>query len=165
METSSGNRISRNSKIVGASNILLLGNCTINDNCSLRSNGPTQLIQLGKYSYVGANCVIKPHTKTRIGSFVIIMDNTIVQSLSIGNMVYIGKNCKLGNNCVIGNNLILSDNIEIPEKMIIPAFSRVRQMENGDLDVRDLNNGYKKLIENAARELYLGCEVDLEEFR
>lgn len=54
-------------------------------------------IQIGKFVYIGAKCVIKPSLnlkdeKMEMGSYIFIDTDSVIRSRLIGNYVYIGKN-------------------------------------------------------------------------
>ncbi|CAK7895198.1 hypothetical protein CAAN1_05S02168 [[Candida] anglica] len=175
IETSNGNRISKDSTISGSNRILLSGNTTVHAGVVLKGDVPlasqdsekvTSSIQIGKYSYLNQGCIIEPpvvsvgttskvYGPVRIGSYVIVGTNTEISSASIGNRVLIEDNCKLGNLSIIYDCCYIREGCVVPPRTVIPPFSEVSGTPGIDFAIKSLNNSYRKLIEVEAREKYI----------
>ncbi|KAJ7828616.1 dynactin, subunit p25 [Mycena leptocephala] len=113
IETDTGNKVSRRATIAGPQNIILGGKTIISSGAIIRGDlrrtgaGHAVVISLGRYCVVGEGCVMRPPYKTyrgnfnyypmKIGDYVHIGANTVVEAATIGNHVEIGKNCVIGN--------------------------------------------------------------------
>ncbi|OUC40278.1 hypothetical protein D917_04208 [Trichinella nativa] len=103
----SGNKISIRSELSGSQNIMLKGKSIIREGSVIRANRST--IQIGKFSYIGCDTVLMPSRKMftdgldnlkssfsvlplKIGDYVYIDDNSVIQCTRIGSYVHIGKN-------------------------------------------------------------------------
>jgi dynactin-5 len=169
IETTSGNRISKKSKIFGSNSILINGNCTINDEVLLQGDvriaGKQQAtIQIGKCCYLGTGAKITPpvlkyedeesiHGPLLIGGYTIIGKNSVVRLANIGSRVLVELGCDLGNLSIVYDCCLIRSGTIIPPKMVIPPFSDVSGVPGIDFCIKDLSNSYKKLIEIEAREL------------
>lgn len=170
IETATGNRISKKAQITGSNRILISGYCTIHEQALLQGELTTQeqktAIQLGKYCYLGRNSQIIPpeivvdgnvrrHETIRLGSFITILENTIIRLASIGNRVLIEADCLLEDSTVIYDCCLIVQGCRIPPHTVIPPFSKVSGGGSTPLEVSDLNGSYRKLIESEARERYV----------
>nr|CCA26171.1 dynactin subunit 5 putative [Albugo laibachii Nc14] len=150
--TSSGNKISRECTLYCANNIHLRGKvrfCHIHK-LFLTRMCPTQTIidsgtiiradlarvSLGKQCVILKNCIIKPsvHSNSldeftfipiKLGDYIYIGPDTIVEAAAIGSYVSIGKNCVIGKRVIIRDCCRIEDNTVIPSDAVIPPFSRV----------------------------------------
>ncbi|ODV93392.1 hypothetical protein PACTADRAFT_51989 [Pachysolen tannophilus NRRL Y-2460] len=126
IETSSGNKISKNAQISGSSNIAIAGQTTISTGCKIHGDF------LGKDKKISIN----------LGKYCFL------------NQVIIGKNCKIEG--IIYDCCIIKDNTTINKTTVIPPFSLVEKLPNSkELNIVNLNDSYKKLIELAARKALL----------
>lgn len=180
VETSNGNRISRDAHISGSHKILLNGNVTVNPSVTLNADveiskntsggADPHIITIGKYSYLGKGCKVMPpilsieqrddvpfeiHSPIRIGSYSIVGENCEILLVSIGNRVLIEKGCKIGNLSIIYDCCFIREGCIIPPKAVIPPFSEVSGVPGVDFVCTELSNSYRKLIEGEARERYL----------
>lgn len=170
IETSNGNRISKEAEIFGSDRILLSGNTTINPGVKLDAEVPivsegevSHVIQIGKFCYLGKGCKITPplvgndgsYGSIRIGSYSIIGENSKVLLASIGNRVLVEGNCKLGDLSIIYDCCLIREGCVVPPKFVIPPFSEVSGIPGKNFVVTTLSNSYRKLIESEAKERYL----------
>ncbi|KAK4336237.1 Trimeric LpxA-like protein [Rhodotorula toruloides] len=140
IQTDTGNLVSRSCVICGSSNIVLGGKSILQPGCILRGDlrragagattaggreAATVAIAMGKYCNVGEGTVLRPCYKTykgvftyypmKIGDYVTIGANSVVEAASIGNGVEIGKGC------IIGPLAILKDICRIAAGAVVGA--------------------------------------------
>lgn len=170
IETSTGNRISREAKINNPSNISISENCTISANVTL--NGDVKIsskapaIVIGKYTYLAADCVVEPprvkwkksedtgsvsRLETIIGNYTYIGRNTLVRLIQVGNRVEVGNHCVLGEQSVINDCCIIDDHTVVPAKSVIPPYSRVSGYPGNRYLVEEISPAYRKQIEVNSR--------------
>ena len=82
IETSSGNKVSRQSVLCGTSNIRLHGKAIVHKGVIIR--GDLATVRLGRYCVIDENSVIRPPFQMRKGNYSFI-------PLTIGDNVFIGK--------------------------------------------------------------------------
>ncbi|KAJ1651756.1 hypothetical protein IWQ61_007757 [Dispira simplex] len=139
IETDTGNKVSRKSVIYGSQNITLSGKTIIQAGCVIRGDlrraggGQTLVIAIGRYCLLGENSVIRPPHKTykgvfsyypmKIGDYVTIGENSIVEAANIGNHVQIGKNCIIGRFTIIKDGCRIEDHTVVAPNTVIPSFS------------------------------------------
>ncbi|KRY47662.1 Dynactin subunit 5 [Trichinella britovi] len=159
----SGNKISIRSELSGSQNIMLKGKSIIREGSVIRANRST--IQIGKFSYIGCDTVLMPSRKMftdgldnlkmlplKIGDYVYIDDNSVIQCTRIGSYVHIGKNCVIGEYCIIKDCCVLEDNTVLPPQTIVPPF--VRMSGNPGKIVGFLPNCTQNLMIDNARHTY-----------
>lgn len=117
-------------------------------------------IQIGKYCYIGERTTIVPpeikpgtHGPMTIGGYCIVGHDSKVQLANIGNRVLIEPHCNIGNLAIIYDCCVIREGAVIPPRMVIPPYSEVKGIPGENFEVRELHNGYKRLIETEAREL------------
>ncbi|TPX30736.1 hypothetical protein SmJEL517_g05782 [Synchytrium microbalum] len=139
IETDTGNKVSRNSTISGSQNIILGGKTIIQDNCVVRGDlrrtggGHSVVVSIGRYCLLGQRCIVRPPYRTykgvfsyypmKIGDYVHIGEDSIVEAATIGSHVMIGKNCVLGRFSWIKDCCRILDGTVIPPNTVIPSFS------------------------------------------
>ncbi|KAH9018745.1 dynactin subunit p25 [Lactarius hengduanensis] len=147
IETDTGNKVSRRATISGPQNIILGGKTIISNGAIIRGDlkragpGHAVVISLGRYCLVGGGlryevCYhgsFRPPYKTyrgtfnyypmKIGDFVHIGANTVVEAATVGNHVEIGKNCVIGKFTIIKDCAKIADNTIIPPNTVIPALT------------------------------------------
>ncbi|KAL1285893.1 hypothetical protein TPS_03784 [Trichinella pseudospiralis] len=133
LQLASGNKISVRSELSGSQNIMLKGKSIIREGSVIRANRST--VQIGKFSYIGCNTILMPALKTftngftvlplKIGDYVYIDDNSVIQCTRIGSYVHIGKNCVISEYCIIKDCCVLEDNTVLPTQTIVPPFVRI----------------------------------------
>eukprot|EP00835_Amoeboradix_gromovi_P003982 NODE_286_length_11757_cov_0.187768.p8 type:complete len:184 gc:universal NODE_286_length_11757_cov_0.187768:7767-7216(-) len=138
--TTSGNKVSRKSKITGSDFIAFGGNCVILDDVTIRGdlrgtkkNVPS--IILGKYVFIMQDCLIVPpyqnsgnlfkYYPLKCGSFVEFQKTSIIKASTIGNYVKIGQNCIIDNSVIVKDCCLIMNNCVIPANVVIPPFSIV----------------------------------------
>lgn len=111
IETESGNKISRDAVVCGSQYIVLGGKCIIESKAILRGDlrrsagGGAVSIAMGKYCVQRHDAIIRPPYKVykdlfsyypvRMGDYVYIGEQSIVEAASIGSYVIIGSNCTI----------------------------------------------------------------------
>jgi dynactin-5 len=101
IETSSGNKVSRNCVLCGSQNIVLNGKTIVQSECVFR--GDLANINIGRQCIIGKRTILSPPFKKllsggafyplQVGDYTIIGDDTIINASAIGAHVYIGKDC------------------------------------------------------------------------
>ncbi|KAI9203955.1 dynactin subunit P25 [Polychytrium aggregatum] len=168
IETDTGNKVSRKSVICGSQNIVLGGKTVIQTDSVVRGDlrrsgaGSSVVVAIGRYCLLGHKSVIRPPYKTykgifsyypmKIGDYVHIGDNTIVEAANIGSHVRIGKNCVIGRFTIIKDCCEILDNTVIPPNSVIPSFS-VYSGNPGVL-VDELPECIEELFETQAKSFY-----------
>eukprot|EP01104_Vermistella_antarctica_P011825 TRINITY_DN3341_c1_g4_i1.p1 TRINITY_DN3341_c1_g4~~TRINITY_DN3341_c1_g4_i1.p1 ORF type:complete len:194 (-),score=32.34 TRINITY_DN3341_c1_g4_i1:85-666(-) len=160
IETLTGNKVSRNSVLCGSQNIRLLGKTIIEPRAVLR--GDLANINIGRYSRIGCDTVIRPPYKSfrggiaffpvTIGDNVHIGDNTVVSAASIGSNVYIGNNCVIGRRCILKDACCIPDNVVLAPDTVVPPLCEFRG--NPGIYHDDLPECYEQLRRRDAIELY-----------
>ncbi|KAI8622618.1 dynactin subunit p25 [Chytriomyces sp. MP71] len=139
IETDTGNKVSRKSVIHGSQNIILGGKTIIQTECMVRGDlrrqgtGHAVVIAVGKYCLLAQRSIIRPPSKVyknvfsyypmKMGDYVHIGENSIVEAASIGSHVQIGKNCVVGRFAIIKDCVQILDNTVIAPNCVIPSFS------------------------------------------
>ncbi|KAM0751039.1 dynactin subunit p25 [Meredithblackwellia eburnea MCA 4105] len=174
IETDTGNKVSRKATICGSQNIVLGGKTIIHGQSVIRgdlrrsgassssSGGSSVVIAVGKYSVLGEGCVVRPPYKTykgvfsyypmKIGDFVSIGANTIVQAASIGNGVEIGKNCMIESLAIIKDNAKVRDNSVVAAGTIIPSLTEWEG--NPARPISTLPESTPELVESKSKTFY-----------
>ncbi|KAF2087256.1 trimeric LpxA-like protein, partial [Saccharata proteae CBS 121410] len=143
IETDTGNKVSRKACISGTANITLGGKTVIQSDVHLRGDlhrwkepgkAATAII-IGKYTVIGAGCVIKPPCRMnggqlsyfplRIGEHVFIGPDSVISAANIGSHVYIGEHCVLEPFSILRDNVKVLPHTVIPANMVIPSNSVV----------------------------------------
>ncbi|KAF8270158.1 dynactin subunit p25 [Lactarius quietus] len=144
IETDTGNKVSRRATISGPQNIILGGKTIISNGAIIRGDlkragpGHAVVISLGRYClppprHLSRRRLPRPPYKTyrgafnyypmKVGDFVHIGANTVVEAATIGNHVEIGKNCVIGKFTIIKDCAKIEDNTIIPPNTVIPALT------------------------------------------
>lgn len=139
IETDTGNKVSRRATIAGPQNIILGGKTIISSQAiirgDLRRTGPGHavVISIGRYCLVSEGCILRPPYKTyrgnfnyyptKIGDYVHIGANSVVEAAIIGNYVKIGKNCVIGKFTTIKDCAEIADNTVLPPNTVVPALA------------------------------------------
>ncbi|KAK9316345.1 trimeric LpxA-like protein [Lipomyces starkeyi] len=173
IETESGNRISRKAVILGSQHILLGGRSTILPECVVRgdlhrpssasSTGTAGAsVNIGRYSFLEKGVVIKPPFKfykgslvyypLKIGNFVSIGANSIIEAATIGSYVNIGSNCVVGKFSIIKDCVLVLDGTVIPSTTCIPPFAVVAG--NPAIVVDELPESSAEVFERRARQIH-----------
>ncbi|KAK4050199.1 hypothetical protein OIO90_005181 [Microbotryomycetes sp. JL221] len=146
ISTETGNHISRKSIIAGSQNIVLGGKTIIEPGVVVRgdlrraqstsstndASGGGVVLSVGKYCMLQEGCVLRPPCKTykgtfsyypmKLGDFVTIGANSVVEAASIGNGVEIGRNCIIGPLAIIKDFAKVADNSVVGAGAIIPSL-------------------------------------------
>ncbi|KXS16314.1 dynactin, subunit p25 [Gonapodya prolifera JEL478] len=175
IETDTRNKISRKSIISGPANIVLGGKTIVQSDCFIRGDlrrtvgvpgagagGGSVAVALGRYCVLERGCVIRPPFKTykgvfsyypvKIGDFVHIGSNSVVEAASIGNGVRIGKNVVVGRFAIIKDFVRILDGTVIPANAVIPSFSLYGG--NPGTFIEELPESVPELFEASSKEYY-----------
>ncbi|KAI6192061.1 hypothetical protein M3Y97_00295500 [Aphelenchoides bicaudatus] len=124
-------RISTKAHVYGSQQITLKKKVVIMNDVMLR--GDLGLICIDFCSYIGPRSIIRPRMKllgndtfsleSKIGRYVIIREDCIVEAAEIGNHVYVGQNSILGNNCVLKECVYVMPGSVIPAETVVPPFA------------------------------------------
>ena len=168
IETDTGNKVSRNCSITGSQNIILGGKTIIHPGCVIRGDlrrvigTQSVVVSVGKYSVLGANSIIRPPYKIykgtfsyypiKIGDYVHIGENSVIQAATIGNDVWIGKNCIIGRFCIIKECVRIEDNTIVPPNTVVAAFTVLQG--NPAKVVDELQPSAQAVYEQRAKEYY-----------
>ncbi|BGP02243.1 Dynactin, subunit p25 [Rhodotorula toruloides ATCC 204091] len=148
IQTDTGNLVSRSCVICGSSNIVLGGKSILQPGCILRGDlrragagataaggreAATVAIAMGKYCNVGEGTVLRPCYKTykgvftyypmKIGDYVTIGANSVVEAASIGNGVEIGKGCIIGPLAILKDFCRIADGAVVGAGTIVPSLT------------------------------------------
>jgi dynactin-5 len=165
IQTETGNIISRKAIIHGVQNIVLKGKCIVREDTILRGDlrrsgvGSAISISFGSYCYIGKNSIMKPPFKIyknqfsyypiKMGDFVTIGDDCLVEAATIGNCVEIGNGVVIGAFTVVKDCVKILDGVIVPPYSVIPPFSLV-SMEG----IEEWTESATELRESEARFIY-----------
>ncbi|TPX45266.1 hypothetical protein SeMB42_g04070 [Synchytrium endobioticum] len=168
IETDTGNKVSRASTIVGSQNIIMGGKSIIREDCVLRGDlrrtggGHSVVVAIGRYCLIGSRSIIRPPFKTykgvfsyyptKIGDYVHIAEDCIIEAATIGNCVMVGKSCIIGRFATIKDNVRVLDNTVIPPNTVIPSFSVYGGNPGQLIDI--LSESIQDVYESYAKEYY-----------
>ncbi|GMG21385.1 unnamed protein product [Ambrosiozyma monospora] len=154
VETASGNRIHRTSRISGKKHIIIGGQTTIESHCKLSASTENQCsLSIGKCCYfntgVELNAVSKHPKGIKIGPYCFIDKNTKVEDgVTIGNRVRIGAGCRIGKGAILHDCCVVEDGVHLFNGFVVAPFSIVRNKgknvdddDDDDDDDNDDNDG------------------------
>eukprot|EP00118_Oscarella_pearsei_P009227 m.52076 g.52076 ORF g.52076 m.52076 type:complete len:184 (+) comp34180_c0_seq1:27-578(+) len=132
IETTSGNRVSRQSVLCGSQNIILNGKSVIQAECIVR--GDLANIKIGRVCVIKRGTVLRPPFKkfTKgvaffplvVGDHVMIEEDCVVSAANVGSFVHIGKNCVIGRRSILKDCCRIEDNTVVPPETVVLPFSR-----------------------------------------
>lgn len=132
VETTSGNKVSRQTVLCGSQNIVLNGKCIVQSDSIIR--GDLANVRTGRYCIISKNSVIRPPYKKfskgvaffplHMGDHVFVGENSIVNAGAVGSYVYIGKNVVIGRRCILKDCCLIEDDSVIPPETVVPSFTR-----------------------------------------
>jgi len=168
IETDTGNKVSRRATIAGPQNIILGGKTIISSGAiirgDLRRSGPGHavVISLGRYCLLGEGCVVRPPYKTyrgafnyypmKIGDYVHIGANSVVEAATIGNHVEIGKNCVIGKFTIIKDCAKIADNTVLHPNSVVPALAYFAGSPGQFIE--DLPESTQEIVEASTKQYY-----------
>ncbi|XP_043235679.1 dynactin subunit 5-like [Amphibalanus amphitrite] len=133
IETTTGNKVSRQSVLCGSQNTILTGKNIVDAGAIIR--GDLASIRTGRYCIVGRKAVLRPPFKkfskgvaffpTHIGDHVFIGEGSVVNAASVGSYVYIGNNCVIGRRCILKDCCYIADNTVLAPETVVPCFARL----------------------------------------
>jgi len=140
--TRSDNRLGTSAEILGPENIMLTGRSTVESLSRIR--GDFARISMGKNCVIGEGSVIKPpitqlsseeskegleeaigikFLPIKIGDYVIIGRNSVVQACVIGPYVYIGDSCIIQPRCMLEACCMLLPNTILAQGTVVPPYT------------------------------------------
>ncbi|KAL0272554.1 UNVERIFIED_CONTAM: hypothetical protein PYX00_005482 [Menopon gallinae] len=133
VETTSGNKVCRQSFLYGAQNIILQGKVIIQPDVIIR--GDLAAIKIGRYCIISKDAVLRPPFKKfskgvaffplHVGDHVYVGEDSVVNAAVVGSYVYIGRNVVIGKRCVLKDCCMIEDNTILPPDTVVPSFCRV----------------------------------------
>ncbi|CAH1408325.1 unnamed protein product [Nezara viridula] len=131
VETTSGNKVSRQTVLCGSQNIVLNGKCIVQSDAIIR--GDLANVRTGRYCIISKDAVIRPPFKKfskgvaffplHMGDHVYVGEGSIVNAASVGSYVYIGKNVVIGRRCILKDCCMIEDDAIVPPETVIPSFT------------------------------------------
>ncbi|RKP03941.1 hypothetical protein CXG81DRAFT_8949 [Caulochytrium protostelioides] len=139
IQTETGNKISHLAYVYGSENIVLGGKTLIHAKCIVRGDlrrtggGSAVAIAAGRYCTFGARSLIRPPCKTykgvftyyplKIGSYVVIGDDAVVQAAQIGSCVTIGRGAIVGRFAVLKDGCRILDDAYVAPGTVVESYS------------------------------------------
>jgi len=139
IQTSAGNIIHKNSKMVNPTAIEISGGkCVLMGDTVFHCD--VAPIKLDKYCIICEGCVLKPcqfidieavevqapkYISLSVGSYSYIGKNSVVECAVIGLGCIIGSNCTISARSVLKDHVHVEDNTVVPMDMVIPPFAVV----------------------------------------
>lgn len=184
IETSNGNRISKQANICNPQSILIAGMCVVEENCTIDGNvnlldGSSTTISMGRFCLIESGCLLRPpvfgynidkktgkrfliHHSLVMSSYILIKSNAKIHCKKMGTRVIVGQNAILSRYCTIGDVVIIEDNVTIPENCHVPSFSKVKRHPDwsNSVSFQPLNGSMRGIIETWCRDHYLGINID-----
>ncbi|KAE9544528.1 hypothetical protein AGLY_000069 [Aphis glycines] len=157
VETTTGNKVSRQAQIYGSQNIILNGKVILQSGVMIR--GDLASVKMGRYCFVGRGSVVRPPCKKfsggftyfalQIGDHVHIGEQSVIQAAIIGSYVHIGKNVVIGKRCILKDCCMIGDNTVLAPDTVVPSFTHYSGspgIQIGQLPVctQDLSTDYTK---------------------
>ncbi|EAW09781.1 dynactin subunit 5 [Aspergillus clavatus NRRL 1] len=162
IETDTGNKISRRSQIHGTQHIILGGKTIIQADAVIRgdlyrsssssssssttttttsssssnpdrqSSGPSVAINVGRYSYISRQAVLRPPSRLhrgvhaflplKIGDHVFVGERAVVEAATVGNHVHIGREAVIGSMAILKDFAYVLDGAVVPPGMVVPSW-------------------------------------------
>ncbi|KAJ5326891.1 hypothetical protein N7541_010299 [Penicillium brevicompactum] len=154
IETDTGNKISRRSQIHGTQHIILGGKTVIQAEAVIRgdlfrnpsttpdpnnpstptqsSNAPSVAINVGRYSYISKNAILRPPSRLhrgthsfyplKIGDHVFVGEGAVIEAAQLGNHVHVGKGAAVGSMAIIKDYAYVLDGAVVPPGMVVPSW-------------------------------------------
>ncbi|KAL7421624.1 hypothetical protein Q5752_003393 [Cryptotrichosporon argae] len=139
IETDTGNKVSRQATIVGATNIVLGGKSIIQRGAVIRGDlrrsaaGQHVVISMGRYCIIGEDAVLRPPGKmykgaftfypVRLADFVNVGPRCIVEAASIGHGVEIGEGSVIGKFAILKDLARVLPNSVLPDGAVVPPLT------------------------------------------
>jgi len=131
IETTAGNKVSRQSILCGSQNIVLNGKTIVKNDCIIR--GDLANVRIGRQCVIGERSVIRPPFKKfmkgvaffplHIGDHVLIEEDCVVNAAQVGSYVHIGKGSVIGRRCMLKDCCAIAPGSVLPPETVVPAFT------------------------------------------
>ena len=158
IETDTGNKVARKSQLYGTQFIILGGRVTISPDVCIRGDlirsapsppskdpsNPTPsnpapaystTITIGRYSYIGSSCILRPpyrlhrglisYHPLKIGEHTYIGPGCVIEAASLGDHVHIGAGAVVGKMCIVKDGVKILPGSVLPMGMVVGSGSVV----------------------------------------
>ena len=96
------------------------------------SNTPSIAINVGRYSYISKQAILRPPSRLhrgvhtffplKIGDHVFVGEKAVVEAATIGNHVHIGKEAMIGCMAILKDFAYVLDGAVVPPGMVVPSW-------------------------------------------
>eukprot|EP00760_Papus_ankaliazontas_P039555 PhM_4_TR9637/c0_g1_i1/m.105284/K10427/DCTN5; dynactin 5 len=165
--TKSGIKFSRTANVFGKENVKIEENCVINSEAIIRAD--LRRVEIGSYVYLDTRSILRPFCRLtpqqgltyfpiKIGNYVYISHDTIVEAATIGNCVVIESGVTLGARCQLSSVCkILKGSVVMPDT-VVPSYCVYGG--NPAVFVKHLHEGAKADIMDLCSMMYDNIVVD-----
>ena len=129
--TKLGMKVSTDARIFGRENVKFVDNCVMQSECIVRAD--LRRVELGSYCYLDTRCILRPFSRMtstgmaffplKLGNFVYIGSDTVVEAASVGNYCVVEANAVLGSRCQLSDICkVLRNSVVLPDT-VIPSYA------------------------------------------
>lgn len=96
------------------------------------SNAPSVAINVGRYSYISKNAILRPPSRLhrgthsfyplKIGDHVFVGEGAVIEAAQLGNHVHVGKGAAVGSMAIIKDYAYVLDGAVVPPGMVVPSW-------------------------------------------